>query len=225
MARQAAKKSIRDLLRVRPGARLDLARYDCGATFGRDKEGSAEDLATGLERLTSLRHRIFAEGKNPVLIVLQGIDAAGKDGTIRHVMDAFNPMGCMVTSFKVPTPSEAAHDYLWRVHQKTPAQGEIAIFNRSHYESVMVVRVHGFVPPAVWKKRFDQINEWERMLTEEGTTIIKFFLAIDKDEQRKRQQERIDDPDKRWKFKRADLEERKLWDAYQAAFEDALSRC
>jgi PPK2 family polyphosphate:nucleotide phosphotransferase len=225
MPRQAAKKSFRDLLKVPPASRVDLGRFDCGATFGRDKEGSADDLAHGLERLKNLQDRIFAEAKHPVLIVLQGIDAAGKDGTIRHVMDAFNPMGCPVTSFKVPTEQEAAHDYLWRVHQRTPARGEIAIFNRSHYEDVMVVRVHGFVPPAVWKKRYDQINDWERMLTDEGTTILKFFLAIDSDEQRKRQQERIDDPDKRWKFKRADLEERKLWDDYEAAFEDALTRC
>ena len=140
-------------------------------------------------------------------------------------MNAFNPMGCPVTSFKVPNSEEAAHDYLWRVHRRTPARGEIAIFNRSHYEEVLVVRVHDLVPKSVWSKRYDQINAWERMLADEGTTILKFFLLIDADEQRRRLQERIDTPSKRWKFKSADLGERKLWDQYTAAFEDALSRC
>jgi PPK2 family polyphosphate:nucleotide phosphotransferase len=175
-------------------------------------------------RLRDLQDRIWAEQKHPVLIVLQGIDAAGKDGTIAKVMDAFDPQGCPVTSFKVPSAVELAHDYLWRVHQRTPAKGEIGIFNRSHYEDVLVVRVHGFVPRKVWSARYDQINDFEEMLTQNGTTIVKFFLTIDRDEQRKRFQARYDDPKKRWKFSLGDLEERKLWDDYQAAFDDALSK-
>ena len=140
-------------------------------------------------------------------------------------MSAFNPMGCVVTSFKVPTPVEAAHDYLWRVHQRAPGKGEIAIFNRSHYEDVLVVRVHDIAPKRVWSRRYDQINAFERLLVEEGTTILKFFLYIDRDEQRERFQARLGDPTKRWKFRLGDLEERARWDAYIAAFEDALSRC
>jgi PPK2 family polyphosphate:nucleotide phosphotransferase len=216
--------SLRDLLRVKPGSRIRLADVDAGATHGRDKPSSAADLAKGLARLTSLQDRLWAEQKHPVLIVLQGIDAAGKDGSVKHVMSAFNPMGCTVTSFKVPTPIELAHDYLWRVHQRVPGKGEIAIFNRSHYEDVLVVRVHDIVPKKVWSARYDQINAFEELLTSSGTTIIKFFLWIDRDEQKARFQSRLDDPDKRWKFRLGDLAERKLWDDYVAADEDVLRR-
>jgi PPK2 family polyphosphate:nucleotide phosphotransferase len=217
--------SLRELLRVKPGSKVRLAGIDPNATHGREKQGSAAELAKGLERLTDLQDRIWAEQKHPVLIVLQGIDAAGKDGSVKHVMSAFNPMGCSVTSFKVPTPLELAHDYLWRTHQRVPSKGEIAIFNRSHYEDVLVVRVHDIVPKKVWAKRYDQINAFEALLASSGTTIIKFFLLIDKDEQKARLQSRIDDPTKNWKFKLGDLAERKLWDDYSAAYEDALSRC
>jgi PPK2 family polyphosphate:nucleotide phosphotransferase len=175
--------------------------------------------------LTDLQDRLWAESKHPILIVLQGIDAAGKDGSVKHVMSAFNPMGCAVTSFKVPTPVEAAHDYLWRVHQRTPGKGEIAIFNRSHYEDVLIVRVHDFVPKKTWSRRFDHINAFEQALSDEGTTIVKFFLLIDRDEQKVRLQSRLDDPKKRWKFKLGDLAERKLWDDYILAYEDVLNRC
>ena len=216
--------SLRDLLRVKPGSRIRLADVDAGATHGRDKPSSAADLAKGLARLTALQDRLWAEQKHPVLIVLQGIDAAGKDGSVKHVMSAFNPMGCTVTSFKVPTPIELAHDYLWRVHQRVPGKGEIAIFNRSHYEDVLVVRVHDIVPKKVWSTRYDQINAFEELLTSSGTTIIKFFLWIDRDEQKARFQSRLDDPDKRWKFRLGDLAERKLWDDYVAADEDVLRR-
>ena len=200
-------------------------RFDPGQTLGHEKDDG--ELAT--ERrfdasLTDLQERLWAEAKHPLLIVLQGIDASGKDGTIRKVMDAFNPMGCEVTSFKVPTPLDLGHDYLWRVHPRTPAKGSIAIFNRSHYEDVLVVRVHDYVPETVWRQRYRQINDWERMLTEEGTTIVKFFLHIDKDEQRKRLQARISDPTKRWKFSMGDLPERALWDEYTKAFEECLER-
>ena len=177
-----------------------------------------------MERMADLQDRLWAEAKRSVLVVLQGIDAAGKDGTINKVMEAFNPQGCTVSSFKVPTPEELGHDYLWRIHKRTPGKGEIGIFNRSHYEDVLVVRVHDLVPKSVWSKRYDQINDFEQTLAASGTTIVKFFLSIDRDEQRKRFQARYDDPTKRWKFSLGDLEERKLWDDYQAAFDDVLSK-
>ncbi len=220
----AKAPSLRDALRVKPGSKVDLATFDTGATHGRHKDTAAGTLTKDLDRLTSLQDRLWAEQQHRVLIVLQGIDAAGKDGTVRHVMSAFNPMGCLVTSFKVPTPRELAHDYLWRVHPHVPGDGEIAIFNRSHYEDVLVVRVHGFAPRERWSKRYDQINDFERMLADEGTTILKFFLAISKDEQRQRFQERVDDPTKRWKFRMGDLDERKLWEEYRAAYEDMLEK-
>ena len=169
--------TLRDALRVKPGSRVRLAKLDPDATYGHDKARRPWPATAGqMERLRDLQDRLWAEAKHPVLVVLQGIDAAGKDGTIAKVMDAFNPQGCPVTSFKVPSAEELAHDYLWRVHQRTPAKGEIGIFNRSHYEDVLVVRVHGLVPKRVWSKRYDQINDFERMLAESGTTIVKFFL-------------------------------------------------
>jgi len=216
---------LREALRVRPGKRVNLSKVDPSETFGHTKETAEEELQAGLDRLSELQDRLWAEGEHKVLVVLQGIDAAGKDGTVRHVMGAFNPQGCPVTAFKVPSPEELAHDYLWRIHRRVPAAGEIGIFNRSHYEDVLVVRVHDIVPRAVWSKRYDQINAFERMLADEGTTIVKFFLYIDADEQRERFQARLDDPDKRWKFRLGDLEERKRWDDYVAAFEDVLARC
>jgi PPK2 family polyphosphate:nucleotide phosphotransferase len=226
MARSPADPAdLRTALRVRPGRRLDLAKLDPAATHGWTKEAAAAELPTGLERLTDLQDRLWAEGKHKVLVVLQGIDAAGKDGTLRHVMGAFNPQGCPVSAFKVPSAEELAHDYLWRVHRRAPGKGEIGVFNRSHYEDVLVVRVHEIVPKAAWSRRYDQINAFEKLLADEGTTIVKFFLYIDRDEQRERFQARLDDPTKRWKFRLGDLEERRLWDDYIAAYEDALSRC
>jgi PPK2 family polyphosphate:nucleotide phosphotransferase len=219
-----ARIDLRDALRVKPGSRIRLSRRDHGATFGWDKMGAEPELLSQLGRLADLQDRFWAEAKRSVLVVLQGIDAAGKDGTINKVMEAFNPQGCPVTSFKVPSTEELAHDFLWRVHQKVPRKGEIGIFNRSHYEDVLVVRVHDLVPRKVWSARYGQINEFERILAENGTTIVKFFLAIDRDEQRERFQARYDDPTKRWKFSMGDLEERKRWDDYQAAFDDALSK-
>jgi PPK2 family polyphosphate:nucleotide phosphotransferase len=217
--------SLRNVLRVQPGKKVRLADIDPSATHGHEKEAARATLQTGLDRLTDLQDRLWAESKHPVLVVLQGIDAAGKDGSVKHVMGAFNPMGCVVTSFKVPTQVESAHDYLWRVHQRMPGKGEIAIFNRSHYEDLLVVRVHDFVPKKTWSRRFDQINAFEKTLVDEGTTIVKFFLLIDRDEQKARLQSRLDDPAKRWKFKLGDLAERKLWDDYIVAYEDVLNRC
>ena len=223
MGSDASAENFRHLLRVKPGDNLDLAKFDCGQTFGRDKEKAEEHLATHLTRLTELQARIYAEHKHAVLIVLQGIDAAGKDGTIRVIAGAFNPQGTPVTSFKVPSQREADHDYLWRIHAAIPGKGEIGIFNRSQYEQVLVVRVHKLEPEEQWRRHYRQIRDWERMLTEEGVTIVKFFLAIDKDTQRERFQERVDDPVKRWKFSSADLAERKLWNDYIAAFSEMLS--
>ncbi len=215
---------LRAELRVRPGRRVRLARLDHGATYGWDKARAESELDKQLDRLADLQDRFWAEAKRAVLVVLQGIDAAGKDGTINKVMEAFNPQGCPVTSFKQPSSEELAHDYLWRVHQRVPRKGEIAIFNRSHYEDVLVVRVHDLVPRKVWSKRYDQINAFENMLSESGTTIVKFFLSIDRDEQRERFQARYDDPTKRWKFAMGDLAERSRWDDYQAAFDEARSK-
>ena len=214
---------LRSRLAVRAGSRLRLADVDPGDTVGWKKAAAEDATEDQLDRLTDLQDRLWAQEKHSVLVVLQGIDASGKDGTIRKVMTAFNPQGCTVSSFKVPTPDELAHDYLWRVHARVPGKGEIGIFNRSHYEDVLVVRVHELVPEGVWSARYRQIREFERHLVETGTTIVKFMLYIDRDEQRQRFQERYDDPRKRWKFSLGDLEERKLWDKYIAAYEAALS--
>ncbi len=215
---------LRDALLVKPGSGAHLSKLDPGVTHGWDKEPAGPEIERQLARLTDLQDRFWAESKRSVLVVLQGIDAAGKDGTLKKVMTAFNPQGCPVTSFKVPSTDELAHDYLWRIHKAVPRKGEIGIFNRSHYEDVLVVRVHGIVPKAVWSKRYEQINAFERHLADNGTTIVKFFLSIDRDEQRQRFQDRYDDPTKRWKFAMGDLKERALWDDYQAAFEEALTK-
>jgi PPK2 family polyphosphate:nucleotide phosphotransferase len=215
---------LRDALLVKPGHPVRLSKLDPGATHGFDKDSAAPALARQMARLTELQDRLWAESKRSVLVVLQGIDAAGKDGTIQKVMEAFNPQGCVVSSFKVPSVEEMAHDYLWRVHKRVPGKGEIGIFNRSHYEEVLIVRVHELVPKAVWKARYDQINAFEAHLAANGTTIVKFFLSIDRDEQRERFQARYDDPTRHWKFSMGDLEERKRWDDYQAAFDEALTR-
>ena len=176
-------------------------------------------------RLAALQAALGAEGTRALLIVLQGRDACGKDGTIRRVFAGLNPALASVSSFKRPTPLELRHDYLWRVHQALPPRGSIGIFNRSHYEEVLTVRVHGLVPEATWRRRYQHINEFERMLADEGTTILKLFLHISKEEQRKRLEERLDDPTKNWKFEAADLRERALWDDYTAAYEEMLERC
>jgi len=212
-------------LRVKPGGPVELSKRDPSQTFGWEKSAVAKHLEQNVARLAELQFRLFAESRQAVLIVLQGMDASGKDGTVRHVMSGLNPASCRVESFKVPTALEARHDYLWRIHQVVPARGEIGIFNRSHYEEVLVVRVQELVPKEIWKRRYDQINDFEQMLTENGVTILKFFLHIDKAEQRDRLQARLDDPAKNWKFERGDLTVRRQWDAYQRAYEDVLSRC
>jgi PPK2 family polyphosphate:nucleotide phosphotransferase len=221
----AADRSLRELLRVRPGSSFRLADLDPGATFGHAKDAALAKVTGDLRRLSAVQERIWAEHRHRILIVLQGIDASGKDGTIRHVMAAFNPQGCRVVGFGVPTVPELAHDYLWRVHAAVPGDGEIVIFNRSHYESVLVERVDKLAPKKVWAQRYAQINAFEEMLVREGTTILKFFLLIDRDEQLERLRARYEDPTKRWKFKLADVDQRKLWDLYAVAFEDAIRHC
>jgi PPK2 family polyphosphate:nucleotide phosphotransferase len=170
-----------------------------------------------------LQERLYAERKRGLLIVLQAVDAGGKDGAIRHVMKGINPQGCRITSFKVPTPEELAHDFLWRVHQHVPARGFIGVFNRSHYEDVLVTRVHELIADSEVQNRFEEINDFERMLVGNGTTILKFYLAISKDEQRRRLQARLDDPRKHWKFSPSDLAERRFWDRYLKAYAEAIS--
>ena len=212
--------------RVQPGAKINLSEWDPNdksAFDGGKKEGRKYLLELN-EVLEAQQELLYAEGKHKVLIVLQAMDTGGKDGTIRHVFEGVNPQGVRVASFKVPTRQELAHDYLWRVHKHTPGSGEIVIFNRSHYEDVLVVRVHNLVPPEVWSRRYDHINAFERLLAEEGTTILKFFLHIDLEEQKQRLQARLDEPHKRWKFSPGDLEERKLWPQYMRAYEDVLSK-
>jgi PPK2 family polyphosphate:nucleotide phosphotransferase len=211
---------------VKPETRVELSKWDPN-DIGDFKGGKKEGLAK-LEKLNAklevLQELLFAEHKHKVLVILQAMDTGGKDGVIRRVFDGVNPAGVRVASFKAPTPEELEHDFLWRIHKQVPDFGEMVIFNRSQYEDVLVVRVHNLVPPEVWSKRFEQINEFERMLAEDGTTILKFYLHISMDEQKERLQARLDDPAKRWKFRLADLDERKLWPDYMKAYEDVLSR-
>ena len=210
-------------LRVEPGSAPRLDKRDPDVRIGApSKQEGLEQLREQVERLGALQMKLAAEATRAVLVVLQGMDASGKDGTIRHVFTGVNPQGCRVVSFDVPTKNELAHDYLWRVHAQCPTRGEIAIFNRSHYEDVVAVRVRGLVPKRVWKRRYEHIRGFERMLTDEGTTVLKIFLQVSRDEQGRRLQERLDDPEKRWKFRAGDLDDRKLWDDYMAAYEDAI---
>lgn len=212
--------------RVKPDTEVKLKNYDPDETRAWDgsKQEAEERLAKLSAKLDELQATIYAEHKHPVLIVIQAPDTAGKDGTIRVVFDGVNPQGVRIANFKAPTPIELEHDYLWRVHAQTPGKGQIVVFNRSHYEDVLVVRVHELAPEAVWKKRYDQINAFERTLADEGTTIIKFFLHISPEEQEQRLLDRLDEPSKRWKFNAGDLEERKLWSQYREAYEDMLSK-
>jgi PPK2 family polyphosphate:nucleotide phosphotransferase len=212
--------------RVAPGAKLHLARLDAGATPG--AKGGKAVIHKRLEalggRLQELQNSLWAEHRRRVLIVLQGMDTAGKDGTIAHVFERVNPLGVRAVAWKAPSAEQLDHDFLWRIHAQVPAAGEIVIFNRSHYEDVLVARVDKLVPREVWQARYRQINDFERLLCETGTTVLKFFLHIDSDEQKKRLEERLADPAKRWKLSREDLRDRRRWDDYTAAYEDALRR-
>ena len=211
--------------RIDPGSKVRIEDFDPDATpLCEDKaEGKLKSVALQ-ERIGELQELLFAEHRQKVLVILQGMDTSGKDGTVRHVMSGVSPAGVRVVSFKKPTAEELDHDFLWRVHGKTPGNGEIAVFNRSHYEDVLVVRVHDLVKEKVWRKRYEQINAFEKTLVGSGTVVLKFFLNISKGEQRKRLQERIDDSQKHWKFQHGDLDERKLWDDYMKAYEDVLEK-
>jgi PPK2 family polyphosphate:nucleotide phosphotransferase len=218
------KHLTRELI-VAPKSKIMLAHLDPEDTHGVDKASAARQLTKNLERLSVLQYMLYAESRRSLLVVLQGIDAGGKDGTIRQVMSGLNPQGVDVTSFKVPEGAEKRHDYLWRIHSAVPEWGKMGIFNRSHYEDVLVVRVHSLVPKPVWSKRYDQINDFECTLAESGVRIVKFLLYISKDEQAKRFRERIDDKKKNWKFSPADLKEREYWDQYIEAYQEMLRKC
>ncbi len=219
--------SFGELLRIAPGTKPDLAAIDPASTpgFDGDKDAAHDRLKELRHELTSFQERLWAEGRQSLLIVLQALDGGGKDGLIRKVITAFNPQGTRVIGFGVPTEEELRHDYLWRVHAATPGKGRIGVFNRSHYEDVLVVRVNELVPESVWEKRYDQINDFEATLAANDTRIVKVFLHISRDEQRERFQKRIDDPAKHWKWSSGDLETREHWGDYQAAYADALARC
>ena len=209
-----------------PGRRIDLSQLDASGTgrFKGGKKAAGPEIAALTERLARLQELLYAQAEHRVLVVLQAMDTGGKDGVIRRVFSAVNPQGVRVSSFKVPTAVELSRDFLWRVHQVVPGNGEMVIFNRSHYEDVLVVRVRNLAPPDVWSKRYAQINDFERLLAESGKTILKFFLHIDLDEQKKRLQARLDDPAKHWKFRLGDLDDRKFWPEYMRAYEDVLEK-
>lgn len=207
------------------GKTFRLGDYSPGHNGGTDREVVEAELAALRIRLDALQNLMYAGKQHALLVVLQGIDTSGKDSTINSVFQVAGPLGCTVVNFGVPSTEEAAHDHLWRYHQKTPEMGKVVIFNRSHYESVLVERVKGLATREQWSRRYDHINQFERILDDEGTVVMKFFLHISNEEQRERLQERVDNPKKHWKFRAGDLEERKLWDDYQDAFEDMIEQC
>jgi PPK2 family polyphosphate:nucleotide phosphotransferase len=213
-------------LRIKPDSHFHMRDIDPDGEelLKINKDQAVAETLELVKRMEILQDALYAEHKHGVLIVLQGMDTSGKDGTVSHVFEGVNPQGVRVVSFKIPTAEELDHDYLWRVHQDTPEKGEIVIFNRSHYEDILVVRIHNIVPESVWSKRFEQINHFEKTLVDEGTVVLKFYLHIDKDEQKKRLVERLQDPTKLWKFNPGDLKERKLWDEYMQAYEDVLNK-
>lgn len=212
---------------IRPKAftKIKLAKFDPAYTNGMEKEATKAETDKLKKRLDELQEILYAQGKYSLLIVLQAMDAGGKDGTIDDVFSGINPQGFRVANFKAPTTEELAHDFLWRIHKQVPPKGYIGIFNRSHYEDVLVVRVNELVPKAVWQGRYEHINHFERLLADSGVSILKFFLHISKEEQKERFQARLDDPTKHWKFSIGDLPVREQWDEYMSAYEDAISHC
>lgn len=212
-------------IQIPPDEKIRLKDFDPDDTGKYDKDEAKSETEKNIARLAELQEVMYAEGKHALLIILQAMDAAGKDSTIRQVMSGVNPQGCRVTSFKAPTPEELAHDFLWRVHAHAPPRGYIGIFNRSHYEDVLIVRVHKLVPEKVWRERYEHINHFEKLLADNGATIVKFFLHISKEEQKERLEKRRDDKSKNWKFNPGDLKERDKWDEYMEAYEDAINKC
>ncbi len=218
--------TLSEKLLVRAGKAVRLANWDPDDTLGFAKDEETErKTAKSIARLDELQYVMYAEHRRALLVVLQGMDGAGKDGTIRHVMRAFNPQNCRVTPFKTPTAEEADHDFLWRVHHAVPRRGDIGILNRSHYEDVLIARVRKLVPKEVWSGRYGHINQFERLLSDDAVSVVKIFLHISKDEQKRRLEERLHDPTKQWKLSPNDLADRKYWDDYVAAYEEALERC
>lgn len=212
-------------LMVKPGKKVRLGKFDPDETLGWDKNHAMKvSLDKAIKTLDHSQYLLYADHKHALLIVFQGRDAAGKDGTIRHVMSGVNPQGCTVTSFKTPSPEEAAHDYLWRVHRAVPEYGNLGIFNRSHYEDVLIVRVHNLVPPEVWGARYDEINAFERELVDNGTTLVKVAMFVSLEEQKKRLAGRLSRPEKYWKYNPGDVDERRLWPSYQQAYQAVLDR-
>ncbi|EXI65666.1 MAG: polyphosphate:nucleotide phosphotransferase, PPK2 family [Candidatus Accumulibacter adjunctus] len=210
---------------VNPGEKLSLARIDPSQSGPHaSAEAALPEVQKNVARMDELQALLYADGSQSLLVVLQALDAAGKDGVVRHLFSGMNPQGTRVFGFKQPSADEAAHDFLWRAHQRTPAKGEVVVFNRSHYEDVLVVRVHDLVPKAVWSKRYALINDFEKMLAQNGTRILKFFLHISPDEQLARFKQRLDDPARNWKISESDYSERELWSDYVTAYEEALSR-
>jgi PPK2 family polyphosphate:nucleotide phosphotransferase len=218
-------KSFVSRFRIAPGEHVRLGKIKPDYKGNYEKHQALERVEELREQMGDLQQKLFAERKRALLIILQGLDAAGKDGVIKHVIGSMNPDSCRVANFKEPTQQELAHDFLWRVEAQTPAKGEVAIFNRSQYEDVLIVRVHNLAPKSVWSQHYEQINDFERRLVANGTHILKFFLHISKEEQLRRFEQRLDDPAKRWKISEADYTERECWDDYMRAYEDALARC
>ena len=211
---------------IKPGSRVRLKDFDPQFSAKHESKKSSHKIVCKLQQqMDALQFQLYAEQKRSLLIILQAPDAGGKDGVVRHVLASMNPQGCRVVGFKQPSSEEIAHDFLWRVEHQTPRRGEVVVFNRSHYEDVLIVRVHDLVPKEVWSGRYAQINDFERRLVANGTHILKFFLHISKEEQLERFKDRLDDPARHWKISEADYSERKCWDAYESAYEDALSKC
>jgi PPK2 family polyphosphate:nucleotide phosphotransferase len=217
-------KDIKKLL-IQPGKRVELSKFDPDDTFGKKRDDLDNKLPKLKSSMSELQYKLYIENEKALLIVLQGMDTSGKDGVIRHVISAFNPVSCRVESFKVPTSDELAHDFLWRIHKTVPRKGFVSVFNRSHYEDVVEVRVAKLAPESTCLKRFDQIRQFEIMLSENNVKILKFFLHISKDEQKKRLQDRLSIPEKRWKVNEDDFEKRKKWDKYMSAYTDAINNC
>ncbi|MBN2590776.1 MAG: polyphosphate kinase 2 family protein [Sedimentisphaerales bacterium] len=217
--------NLKNKLVVKNKTKLRLKDYDPSDNAGFNKEDALNLLTENIDKLKKLQYLLYAENKRSILVVLQAMDAGGKDGTIRHVFGPLNPQGVKVTSFKTPTEEELGHDFLWRIHQHTPKAGEIGIFNRSHYEDVLIVKVHNLVPKKIWSKRYEHINSFEKMLSDDGTIILKFFLHISEKEQLERFNKRLEDPNKKWKANPQDFEERKRWKDYTDAYEAAIKQC